>query len=317
MRTFGSSIAVAVFALILATSAARATQMRTWVSHSGTGSTCSDQQPCRDFVNTLNQTQAGGEINCLDSGDFTNNMLGFVITQSVTIDCGGQMGALTPPVGLNGIVINGVQIVVKLRNLTINGQVSGTTGILIQNAAAVIIENCVIQNFGGAGILVQTSGALELNVSDTLIANNTTNNNFGGITINTNGSAATKFTFDRVRVEHNHLGGIAVIPASIGPVTGVIRDSVVTGSLNSGIFAQAAGGSEVTVSLDHTQVVGNVVGITSANGAAVILNNSTIQTNNTGLVVSSAAAIFSYGNNAINGNQPGGIGTVPTVIGLH
>jgi hypothetical protein len=90
---------------------------------------------------------------------------------------------------------------------------------------------------------------------------------------------------------------------------------VVTGSSNSGVFAQAVGGSEVTVSLDHTQA-GNVVGITSANGAAVILNNSTVQANNTGLVANNGGAIFSYGNNAINGNQPNG-SDAPTVIGLH
>jgi hypothetical protein len=36
-----------------------------------------------------------------------------------------------------------------------------------------------------------------------------------------------------------------------------------------------------------------------------------------GNAAESGGAIFSYGNNPINGNQPGGIGTAPIVIGLH
>jgi hypothetical protein len=34
-------------------------------------------------------------------------------------------------------------------------------------------------------------------------------------------------------------------------------------------------------------------------------------------LAANGGAIFSYGNNAINGNQPGGIGTTPILIGLH
>jgi hypothetical protein len=118
-----------------------------------------------------------------------------------------------------------------------------------------------------------------------------------------------------VYASNNANGGIGV-GASTAAVTGVIRDSVVTGSTNSGIFANAFN-APLTVSLDHTHVAGNGTGVTSTNGAAVILNNSTVQTNSTGLNANNGGAIFSYGNNPINGNQPGGIGTAPIVIGLH
>jgi hypothetical protein len=106
--------------------------------------------------------------------------------------------------------------------------------------------------------------------------------------------------------------------SATGAVTGRIRDSVITGTANSGINAVTGGinNSPITVSLDHADVVGNGIGITSANGAAVILNNSTIQTNGTGLSAQNGGAIFSYGNNPINGNQPNG-SAAPTLIGLH
>jgi hypothetical protein len=83
---------------------------------------------------------------------------------------------------------------------------------------------------------------------------------------------------------------------------------------NSGSTSVTA---SVTVSLDHTRVSGNGTGVVSMNGAAVILNSSSVQANGTGLSATSGGAIFSYGNNPINGNQPGGIGAAPIVIGLH
>lgn len=95
-----------------------------------------------------------------------------------------------------------------------------------------------------------------------------------------------------------------------------VSSRAVAGTANSGVAAvTTVNKSPVTVSLDHTHVAGNGVGILSANGAAVILNNTTVQTNGTGLAASNGGAMFSYGNNPINGNQPDG--TAPTVIGLH
>jgi hypothetical protein len=213
----------------------------------------------------------------------------------------------------SGITVNNAGAVVKLRGLIINGNGSTGHGVLIQNAAEVIIENCVIQNFGGAGIFAQTSKPLQLHVTDTLIADNSSS----GIIVGPSGGAATNFAFERIRVVHNTSGGIQVFPnQATGAVTGVIRDSVVTGNPPYGIDVATNLGTPITVSLDHTEVTGNGFGII-ASGSAVILNNSTIQQNSTGLSASANGAVFSYGNNAINGNQPGGIGTAPTVIGFH
>jgi hypothetical protein len=325
MRTFVSSIAVAAVVIAFSAPAAMAqaysTPLRTYVSRSGsdnnTNQFCNDATPCRTFIIAISVTSPGGEIRCLDDSYYG----GVNITKSVTIDCDGVFGSADGDLGGGGttpISINGSGIVVTLRGLSINGNGSTGSGILVNNAAAVTIENCVIQGFngqGGAGIRVQTDSALQLNVTDTLIANNSSGNE-GGIVIFQAGYQAIGFAFDRIRVENNAGDGIAVVgsAAFTGPVTGVIRDSVITGSTD-GIIA-TTGGSAVTVSLDHTHVANNGTGVTSLNGAAVILNNSTIQTNGTGLSAQNGGAIFSYGNNAINGNQPNGSAT-PTVIGLH
>jgi hypothetical protein len=294
----------------------------TWVSHGGNDVNlsatppCNLQQPCATFATAVSGTAINGVISCLDNGSF-----GPVIPfQSVTIDCGGQGGSIDVGGVAVGVDINKPGISVTLRGLTISGNAGTGSGIRIRDAGTVTIENCVIQGFTGsqgAGIdLVSTnSTALRLSVADSLIANNSDGAVRAGIVISGNGSGPITFAIDRVHIENNASGGIGVVANSTGTVTGVIRDSVVTGSTFEGILANALA-APVTVSLDHTQVAANGTGVFSA-GAAVILNNSTVQTNGTGLNANSGGAIFSYGNNAINGNQPGGIGTAPIVIGLH
>jgi hypothetical protein len=321
MHKLASIFGIAAIAIAFTTPADAQTFSRTWVSHSGTvNNTCSTQSPCSTFSVALSSTEPGGVISCLDSGIFAVGGT-FTITQSVTIDCRGQVGAIEVN-GVSGIIINGANIVVTLRGLSINGNGNSGAGVNIQAAAAVTIEDCLIENFtGGAGITATNSASLQLNIADTLITNNSNGgglpNQTGGILVLPNGGGTTGFAFDRIRVENNLTLGISVNGQSAaGAVTGVIRDSVITGSAHSGIVAVSAN-SPVTVSLDHTHVANNDTGIVSSTNCVVILNNSTVQTNNTGLSAGGGGAIFSYGNNAINGNQPGGIGTTPIAIGFH
>jgi hypothetical protein len=309
-------IAAIAFAFTLSTVHA-ATADRTWVSHNGSASNaslnppCTQQAPCDSFATAINVTNSGGEIDCLDNGGYSS----VSITQSVTIDC-GQLGAVGVSGSNNGININGSDIIVILRHLTINGNFGAGNGVSISQANAVTIENCVIQGFqGGTGISVSSSEGMQLNVADTLIVNNGS----AGIVINPPGGGALfGFVFDHIRVENNSASGISVNGTSgTGVITGVIRDSVITGNPTGIIAETGVNASSVAVSLDHTHVANNGTGVSSQGGAAVILNNSTIQTNGTGLNASGGGAIFSYGNNAINGNQPGGIGTAPIAIGFH
>jgi hypothetical protein len=321
MRKLAPIAAIAAIAIALTTMpAAVALPSITWVSHTGNSNNasfgCTIQNPCDTFATALGETSAGGEIHCLDDGFFGAFGMVVNITQSITIDCAGHLAMLATG-NSTAIIINGAGVVVKLRNLTITGNQNTTPGVSIQNAALVIIENCLISGFNGsgsAGISATNANSLQLNITDTLLTNNS-----NGILILPTGSGTTGFAFERIRVENNPTQGIDVNGLSAtGAITGLIRDSVVTGS-GTGIAAiTTPNNSSVVVSLDHTNVANNsVVGISSIDGAAVILNNSTIQTNGTGLNANNGGAIFSYGNNPINGNQPGGIGTVPILIGFH
>ena len=96
---------------------------RTWVSGMGDDANpCSRTAPCKTFAGAISKTAAGGEINVLDSGGFG----AVTITKSITIDGAGALASILA-LNTNGIVINGANIVVNLRNLAINGA-GGTFG---------------------------------------------------------------------------------------------------------------------------------------------------------------------------------------------
>ena len=72
MRQAALSLAIIALALpLFAAAPAQALDARTWVSGSAdNGNPCSRTAPCRTFKGALAKTAPGGEINCLDPGDF-------------------------------------------------------------------------------------------------------------------------------------------------------------------------------------------------------------------------------------------------------
>src|ERR1700686_3002300 len=144
------AIAVGFLMPLLASAPAMAQATRTWVSGVGDDvNPCSRTAPCQTFAGAISKTAAGGEIDCLDPGDFGP----VTIAQSVTIDCGaGQVGGIGLTSSGDAVNITATSGTVVLRNLTLNGFSSGNYGI----AAAVfngtlIVQNCKIHGFLNAG----------------------------------------------------------------------------------------------------------------------------------------------------------------------
>ena len=79
---------------------AQALSDRTWVSGLGTNSgACTQAAPCATFQFALNQTNAGGEINCVDAGSYGI----LTISKSITISCeAGTAGILAGGGGRKG-----------------------------------------------------------------------------------------------------------------------------------------------------------------------------------------------------------------------
>jgi hypothetical protein len=99
------------------------------------------------------------------------------ITKTITIDCHGASGTYLVAVGSNnGFVINAPGDVVTLRGLNIDGTNGpgaggpfGLNAVVIQAAAIVNIEDCVIENFAQSGISVTTAANTVLNIKNTTI----------------------------------------------------------------------------------------------------------------------------------------------------
>ena len=155
-------------------SAAQAQATRTWVSGVGDDANpCSRTAPCKTFAGAISKTAPGGEIDALDPAGYG----GVTITKAITIDGGGGQVASILVAGTNGITVNaGVNDVVTLRNLRINGIVGtgsgGLNGIRYLAGAALHVENCNIFGFTGDGINVATTATSSLFVNNTFLTNN-------------------------------------------------------------------------------------------------------------------------------------------------
>jgi hypothetical protein len=283
--------AVAAFATILSTaSLAHAQATRTWVSGVGDDANpCSRTAPCKTFAGAISKTAALGEINTLDPGGF-----GVVtITKSITLDATAGLGGILAA-GANGVIINaGVNDVVILRNLEINGVGNGLSGIRILAARDVYVENCKIFGFSSRGISDErTSGRLF--VSDTVLSNNASS---GIATIAASPSTLT-VTGDRVRIQRSGNAGLMVGDG----VKATFSNSVISGNGNFGVYAFGTGAQ---VNLDGSVTTANGTGV--ATGAGLVrLSNTTVTGNTTGL---SGGNIFSYGTNRLEGNVTNGAPT--------
>jgi hypothetical protein len=154
---------------------AHALIFHTWVSHSGNdANACNFASPCATIQHALTQTDDGGGVTCLDSGDFDT----YIVTISVTIDCAGTVATPDLSIGVTcpAIQINAPGGVVILRGLNVTdfapSACSINTGIVIQAATAVYIEDCVIDHWGKGIVDARTTGLTKLTIKNTVVRNN-------------------------------------------------------------------------------------------------------------------------------------------------
>src|SRR5580704_16738162 len=94
MQRFLKTMAVSTGMLFVFASAGMAGNQRTWVSSTGSdvpGCGATVTAPCLTFAGAFASTNAGGEIDALNSGDYG----AVTITHSITIDGGNSTAAIT------------------------------------------------------------------------------------------------------------------------------------------------------------------------------------------------------------------------------
>jgi hypothetical protein len=281
---------------------------RTYVSaHGADSGACSRAFPCRTFFHAVNVTDPGGVLSCVDSGNYGVA----IISRSITIDCTGSLAGINAA-GTTAVTINGAGIIVRLRNLSINGMGTGTAGIRLSNAAALFIENCLIANFNGGaagdgiGIKLQPPAGVitDLYVLDSSVASNGRAADGGGIVVQPTGTGSARVAIERTRVENNTYGIFANATGGEGTTAMQIRDSVAAASTFDGISAfTAPGGGTASVTVQRTSSLLNGRSGIVAQGetAFVLLADATVSGNATGLSAL-GGNIISFGTNAVNGN---------------
>jgi hypothetical protein len=110
-------------AFVVTAGPAQATNLFSHLSNTGSdGNTCeTPATACLTLAHALTQTENYGEVDCANSGAYGPSFFSHAnVTQSVTIDCAGSVGQ-----AFGGITVSGAGIVVRLRNLSINGEGHG------------------------------------------------------------------------------------------------------------------------------------------------------------------------------------------------
>lgn len=272
---------------------------QTWVGGSGNDANavtnCQRSAPCATFAIALTKTNAGGEINVADPGQFGP----MTIDKSITIDGGGVFAGVQASGGTNGVTINApASGVVVLRGLTLNGLLNtgnaGQHGVKFNSGSSLYVENCVIENFAGIAVSFDPPGQslAFLFVKDTIIRNNQS----GGILIS---GIKKRGTIEKTRMEGTNYGLRSVAPAGTLTETYIfVRDSLASGNGAAGFLIE---GGEVN--MENNTATNNVYGI-RINLGALFLSNFTGVSNFTSDVFVDANGNFaSYGNNRYRGGS--------------
>src|SRR5262245_57290397 len=288
-------------------SPANAQYESTFVSGTGNDSSinCNPTVPCRTFASAHLKTFPGGEIRCLDDGNFGT----VTITRSITIDCAGASG-MSQASFQTHIVINGANIQVHLRNITVGG-FAGNTGIHFQQGAMLNLHNVRVYGMTGGpatGVLFtpNTGNSTLLVTNSTITGNGINPNTGGGITIQPQPGGSARVSIESSKIQFN-INGIAANSNS-GLIIMTLRDSIIS-SNRTGIVT--AGANPINMMVERSTINNNIGnGVFAASAASTIrLNSSVITGNGTGIATQAGGVVRSAGNNLIEGN---GIDGTPT-----
>ena len=294
------SIALSLF-LFSATGAATTAQ-RTFVASTGNDTNpCSIAAPCRGFARAITQTSAGGEVIVLDSAGYGP----VTVTKSASIIAPAGTYAGISVISGNGVTVNAPGATVVLRGLSINGQ-GGNNGIVLQAAARLRVENCVISAMHIAGIShMATAPDAELIVLDTIVRDN------GGSGIYLLANVGS-LVLDHVRSEHNGGNGVSLTPSvgSLGALA-TIADSVFTHNEGDGIGADSVGGATITLHVDRSVMSNNGqngfrAAASAGSGVATVSRNAISDNGGDGISIGEGAAVAAS-ENVVHRNSGSGV----------
>jgi hypothetical protein len=268
----------------------------TWVSSIGDdANSCDRSAPCKTFAGAIVKTAAGGEIDCLDSGEFGT----LTITKAITINCGGGDGGFSGSVqvsGTNGFVIQAPSnAAVTLRNIEFQGNGgSGFNAIQFLSGAYLHIQGVHIAGFSQNGIDVNNPAFAIMTVRNCVIGD------IGQAGVNVVYPAFGAASLDNVQVSNAATGVHAGTNAKI-----MITRSTIMGSQAGSTIGINADTSGATVSIDSSLIAFCSTGVSASGGGNAFLGNSSVKNNGTG--VSGNVSSFGPFTNGFSNNTSDGV----------
>lgn len=277
-------LALALVCLFAIPSLAMAQATRTWVSGVGDDANpCSRTAPCKTFAGAISKTAPSGEIDALDPGGFG----GLTVTKAITIDGGGGQVASVLVAGTNGITVSaGATDTVILRNLRIQGNGTGLSGVNYVSGEQLVVDHCVIERFTTNGIRGTLTASGNLVVTNTEISQATT----AAISLTT--TSGTLFT-SLGKLNINSSGNGVVVKA--GAVID-LSDSTISGISGTGLFVQ---GGVLTASRN---IISNGAGTAVLPQGGVVRLTANNIYNNGADIAAGAGTVGTTGNNILAGN---------------
>ncbi|HEV7589611.1 MAG TPA: hypothetical protein VGO40_15960, partial [Longimicrobium sp.] len=224
---------------------------RTWVSGVGDDANpCSRTAPCKTFAGAISKTAVNGEIDCIDPGGFG----AVTINKSLTIDCNGVLGGILSAGAPFAVNVSGTDIVVTLRNLSINAVGTGTDGVRFTNGKQLNLENVIITQVARYGVWVPAMAGL----GGVVIKNSTISNGVDGV----------RAAWGNTMVSHSIISGnsgFALIAENVGVIS---ADSNLLTNNGTGVQAGngGAGQAAATVRISNNDVYTNLNGFVCAGG---------------------------------------------------
>jgi len=279
---------------------------------------CSLANPCSSLQDAINQANSPGIVTITD-GEFDEAI---TIAHTVSLQAYEGVGIiLRPPASGTAITINaGTSDKVNIVGLEITGLSTGSTGILFNSGLGLFMRNVTLSGFTDVAInfAPNTSPAggvpAQLGMKDSVIAQNTN----GNVLIKPSNSVLASVNFKRVTIRNSVYGIRADDSAGSGLIKVDVTDLGAFNHSNNGFLAVGTGTGPVHFMIDRcaAQNNGTYGAVATGSNAFMILSNSTIVSNATGVAQLSGSTVAMPGNNVVNFNTTNITGTI-TSISLH
>ncbi len=270
---------------------------RTWVSGVGDDvNPCSRTAPCKTFAGAISKTAAGGEISALDPAGFGT----LTITKSITVNGTGTLAGILSALAPAAITVNDGATatpntaVVIIRDVSMNGAGTGTSGVRFLAGKTVTVDHCWIYSLTTHGVDVNKTAAGNMEVINSVIENVGQD----GMHLTTTAGVVLAIV-DNTSIMNCGQDGIE----AVANVRGELTRSVVVNSTANGVILS---GGNSQFNLDDTTVAHcNTNGLRAIAGSSIRVSDSMIANNSTGLSPNGGTIDSFQGNSLIGNGAPG------------